>query len=234
MSKGTVILSTTDGGDYIPYLEYCQKAWNKLGWETLTFYLGKLPPTSTKENRIIEISKKYLKFGYREATLVQVSRLFGGHYCDGMVMTGDVDMMPMADYWGPKSNKVTVYGEDLTGRSQFPICYIAMDAQNWRKIIKENNFNELLDKYPNAKSDDFYKWWGVDQEIITERVKKLVPIADLVKIDRGLDGGLAKGRVDRHDWQGTLARKGKKIDAHMPRPFNKMEAIRILNLCEQG
>lgn len=230
--KGTVILSTTDGGDYLPYLEYCQKAWNKLGWKTLTFYLGKVAPKSTEQNRVLEIPKKFLEHGYREATLVQVARLFGGHYCEGMVMTGDVDMLPMSNYWKPAPHCVTVYGYDLTGYSEYPICYIAMDAQAWRDVVPERDPIELLDKYEaKAKSEDFYTWWGVDQYIITERIDDRIAHTPR-QIHRGLEGATAKGRVDRHDWMGTLGRPGVKIDAHMPRPFNANEAQRILNLCQ--
>lgn len=231
--KGTVILSTTDGGDYLPYLEYCQKAWNKLGWNTLTFYMGKVAPKSTVQNRVLEIPKEFLEHGYREATLVQVARLFGGRYCSGMVMTGDVDMLPMSNYWKPGRDHVTVYGYDLTGYSQYPICYIAMDAEAWRKAIPEEDPIELLDKYAElAKSDNFYTWWGVDQHVITERINERFAQQHIKKIDRGLEHGLAKGRVDRADWQGTLGRPGVKIDAHMPRPFNAIEAQRIVNLCQ--
>lgn len=232
MKKGTVILSTTDGGDYLPYLEYCQKAWNKLGWDTLTFYLGKVAPKGTDRNRVLEIPKQMLEHGYREATLVQVARLFGAHYCEGMVMTGDVDMLPMANYWKPGPHDCTVYGYDLTGYSQYPICYIAMDANLWHRVIPEQDPVELLDKYPQAKSEDFYTWWGVDQHIATERINTKLIGCSIIKVDRGLDGGLARGRVDRADWAGTLAKPGIKIDAHMPRPFDAVEAQRIVNLCQ--
>ncbi len=231
--KGTVILSTTDGGDYLPYLEYCQKAWNKLGWNTLTFYMGKVAPKGTKQNRVLEIPKELLDYGYREATLVQVARLFGGHYCNGMVMTGDVDMLPMSNYWRPGMGDVTVYGHDLTDYTQYPICYIAMHSDIWKKVIHEDGVIELLDKYKDiAKSEEFYTWWGVDQHIITERIDKVIQPGKLIKVMRGKEHGLAKGRVDRADWQGTLSRAGLKIDAHMPRPFNAIEAQRILNLCQ--
>lgn len=231
--KGTVILSTTDGGDYLPYLKYCQKAWNTLNWDTLTFYLGKLPPPEDDRNKVIQISKALLNNGYREATLTQVARLLGGHFCTGMVMTGDVDMLPMSNYWRPEHDKVTVYGEDLTGRSQFPICYIAMDAIEWRRIIPEGGLISLLNKYSAAKSPDFSKWWGVDQQIITDRIKRLVDVDKLVKIDRGFNKGLAKGRIDRADWHGTLNNPGERIDAHMPRPFNEVEAKRIIALIQR-
>lgn len=230
--KGTVILSTTDGGDYLPYLKYTQKAWNMLGWDTLTFYLGKLAPKSDERNKVIEISKRLLAHGYRDATLVQTARLLGGHFCKGLIMTGDVDMVPMSNYWKPQHDKVTVYGEDLTGHKEYPICYIAMDAADWVKVIPESGLISLLDKYPQAKSQDFYTWWGVDQHIITERIKRLVDPQRLVKIDRGFTGGLAKGRVDRADWHGTLNAPGVKIDAHMPRPFNEVEAKRIVGLVQ--
>lgn len=236
--KKTVVLSTNDNPDYLNYLPYVQEAWNKLGWETLTFYLGMHPVKeicSNEMNKIVELPE-YLYIKERSATVVQVIRLLAGHYVkEGLIMTGDVDMIPMANYWHPTIDNITVYGHDLTGRSQYPICYIAMSAERWREIIPEKSLTELLAKYPNAKSDDFYKWWGVDQEIITDRINKDAYCnpdgsAKLILIDRGFTNGLAKGRIDRADWERTINSPDQKIDCHCLRPFNKTETERIMKM----
>jgi hypothetical protein len=36
----TIVISMNDHPNYINYWPYVTKAWNKLGWNTLTFYLG--------------------------------------------------------------------------------------------------------------------------------------------------------------------------------------------------
>jgi len=227
IQERTVVLSTNDNPDYMKYLRYCQIAWNRLGWKTLTFYHGNNPPGSTDWNEIIDITNR--SSSYRVETVVQCMRLFGGRYIQrGIVMTGDVDMLPMMNYWNPETHEITVYGHDLTGRTQYPICYIAMTADNWRLLIPERSLDDLLIKYPNAKNEDWNKWWTVDQQIVTERLNNFD--RKLKLIDRTLDGGLALGRVDRHDWNGTISKPGIKIDAHMPRPFNQDAAESIIKM----
>lgn len=235
--KKTVVLSTNDNPDYCKYLPYTIEAWNKLGWDTLTFYMGsnadevkKTIPDLNDKNKFSEIFGK--PEWCIEATAVQVARLFGGHLLTGLIMTGDVDLIPLANYWNPTLDHITVYGFDLTGRSQYPICYIAMTADKWQRMIPEVSLSELLEKYPNAKSDDFYKWWGVDQEIITQRINERKSDGELVLIDRGFTNGLAKGRIDRYDWEGTINNSDRKIDAHMLRPFNLEQTERVMKLIQ--
>lgn len=222
----TVVLSTNDNPDYLNYLKWCQLAWNKIGWKTVCFYLGSNPPKSTPENQIIDISN--FAVGYRPETRVQCVRLLAGNYIDhGLIITGDVDMLPVQNYWNPDPDQITVYGYDLTGKSEIPMCYVAMNSAKWRKIFPEQSLNDLLDKLPNAKSDDWNKWWSVDQKVLTKRL--LAHGVDKF-IDRGFDGGLARGRVDRYDWNGTLNKPGEKIDAHMPRPYDESACEKIISL----
>jgi hypothetical protein len=241
--KKTVILSTNNNPDYLNYLPYVQKAWNKLGWRTVTFMVYDTPQNpfnyvndSSNHHILIcndpAINNITSNTTWRTETVAQVSRLLAAHYVDGMIMTGDVDMIPLANYWHPHPDNVTVYGFDLTGRTQYPICYIAMTADKWRRMIPETSLDELLEKFPNAKSNDFYKWWGVDQEIITERIDQHKRKNELVLIDRGFTNGLAKGRIDRADWERTINSPDTKIDAHMLRPFNLEQTERVMKMIQ--
>lgn len=223
--KKTVILSTNDHLDYINYLPHTIKAWNMLGWDTLTFYLGTLPMVSSEQNRIIYVNSID---GYKDCTVVQVIRLLAHRYVDGLIMLGDVDMIPMSNYWKPNPDNITCYGIDLTGDNQIPMCYVAANADNWDKIIPEKDLIELLQKYPNAKHPDFDKYWFVDQNILTERI--LHNGLPFDRIDRGIVANLARGRVDRADWKRTINMPTEKIDAHMPRPFNLEQTERILKM----
>ncbi len=225
MNKRTVILSSNDNGDYLNYLPYTQKAWNLLGWNTLTFYLGDKEIESTEENKVVKIFPSSL---YRNETMVQVHRLLASKFVKGLIMTGDVDMIPLANYWNPNADEITCYGYDLTGRKQYPICYIAMDAAKWDELIPEESIEELLAKYPNAKDTDFYKWWCVDQEIMTERLQA----KQIISIERGFTNGLAQGRIDRNQWETTINNSDVKIDAHMVRPFNQEQAERIMKFVQ--
>ena len=221
----TVILSTNDHTDYISYLPYVQKAWNYFGWNTLTFYLGNQNLKSTDLNTIVKIQPIN---GYRDETVVQVSRLFGAQYTQGLVMTSDVDMMPLSNYWKPSDKEWTVYGEDLTNYKHYPICYISAPDYLWNQLITEKSIEELLNKYKQSKSNSFDEWWYVDQDIITERLRPLNPKT----INRGNSfSGIAKGRIDRIAWNQTKELQEIKIDAHMPRPFNKLETEKVVQKC---
>ncbi len=239
MANKTVILSSNDNLDYLKYYPYVSWAWNQLGWDTLLFYLGKHTPLleeykavkdhfDDERNKIITLSNIE---GYRPETIVQVSRLFGGMVFtdERILMTGDVDMIPLSDYWKPEDHQITCYGHDLTGHTQIPICYIAMAASKWRDIMGcpnnttlDHEIKFMLDRSPNARSDDFEKWWSYDQQYITEKINQQPTVMHVI---RGKDGILAQGRADRYDWEGTK-HKGT-IDAHMPRPFN-LEAVKYI------
>lgn len=223
--KKTVILSTNDNPDYINYLPYVQKAWNNLGWNTLLFYMGnqQILCDNTDNNKIIYLNKIPK---YRDIIVVQTSRLLGHLYCEGLIMTSDIDMIPLCDYWKPNSDFITSYGYDLTFGKHFPMCYIAASHDNWKCLIPENSIEELLDSEQSAKSEEFYDWWFTDQNIITKRIKK--NFKKLVIINRGFDGEFALGRIDRANWKMTKASFSKKIDAHMPRPFSEFEAKYLL------
>jgi len=218
----TAVLSTNDNLNYLLYLPYVQKAWNCLGWNTLTFYLGKENLESSEQNKIVKIKEIN---PYKEATVVQISRLFAHNYLDGLIMTSDIDMMPLSNYWQPTDDKIHCYGSDLTYYRHHPICYISATKRQWQSLIPETSIKDLLDKYPQAKSNNFNEWWFVDQDIITERIEIN---KNRIIIPRTFDNNFALGRIDRVDWEFTKNRNTIKIDSHLLRPFNKQETENLL------
>ena len=222
--KKTVILSSNDNESYLPYLPYVQKAWNTLGWDTLTFYSGEKELVSSANNQIVNLD---INIKYKAVTQIQVSRLFGHKYIKGLIMTADIDMIPLCNYWNPKLEEITCFGSDLTKFKHHPICYIAASHDTWNKLIPEASVVELLDKYPKAKR--FSNCWDVDQDIITERVNSAdKKISKNIRL-RGFNKyNLAYGRIDRYKWNETKESEDEKIDAHMPHPFNKDSADYIL------
>lgn len=241
--KKTVILSSNDNLDYLKYYPYVSWAWNELGWDTLLFYNGKHTPLLAEfetiknnwatERNVIRVVGNI--DGYRSETIVQVSRLFAG-ICfpsseENLLMLGDVDMIPLSDYWKPEPNTITTYGWDLTDYGHFPMCYVAAKATKWREMIGvesvyvsvEHEIKRLLDKTPKAKSEVWEEWWQVDQDILTEMLLK--EVSGRTDIIRGVHDGLAQGRADRYDWERTKDRG--IIDAHMPRPFD-IETVKYI------
>lgn len=220
--KKYIVLSVNDNPDYLYFTPLTEWAWRKFGWEPILFFAGELTPMV---KHVLfdgdEPSTRAFMVGnvqYRTATIAQISRLYAGVLVqpDDYVMTGDIDMIPLSDYWHPNFDQKTVWGFDLTGRTEFPICYLGMKAKYWREVMRldSDNYSHKikrdLDSMPNAKSEDFYKWWGVDQQLITERLKPYNPTI----IERGqYPNGYAYGRVDRGSW--TLDHK-EYIDAHLP------------------
>jgi hypothetical protein len=83
-----------------------------------------------------------------------------------------------------------------------------------------DKINSLLDSCPNAKSEDFYEWWGVDQQEITKRLK----LRQVQHYHRGKIGDYATGRVDRGNWSAT-SNQSVYIDSHLPRPAKNETSI---------
>jgi hypothetical protein len=228
-----VVISTNDHVDYLHYLPIITHAWNQLGWKVVCFYRGAKTeiPYYESPNELVLINEPS---DFREATIVQVSRLFSG--ClniddETYVMTSDVDMLPCYDYWKPNEDEISIYGYDLTDFSEFPICYIGMKAKLWREIMgveKGSNvmdvINSFLKELPNATSDEFEKWWGVDQQEIT---KRLMP-KEVRHYNRMKIGDYAYGRVDRGDWNKTLT-QSHYIDSHLPRPAKHQDSYDKVN-----
>jgi hypothetical protein len=79
-------------------------------------------------------------------------------------MTADGDMMPCSNYWHPNENEITCYGHDLTGYGHYPICYVAMNSNEWRRVMNITDgemmpqIESLLDKYEQASSDNWEQW----------------------------------------------------------------------------
>lgn len=222
--KKYIILSVNDNPKYLFHVPLTVWAWRKIGWTPAIFFHGRIGGMLDVVAEYIDDNIKdwfnWVKVnGYQSETITQVSRLYAGCIVDthDMIMTGDIDMIPLSDYWHPAPDKLTVYGRDLTDY-HYPICYIAMDGYKWAEVMNLINFDydqhikRDLDSLPQAKSQDKVKRWVTDQDLITDRINnsKFVP----ERVDRGMyKNGYPLGRVDRSAW--TLDHK-QFIDAHLP------------------
>lgn len=238
--KKKIVLSVNDNPQYLYYTPLTVWAWQQFGWEPILFYHGKF----TQLNELVDLmlgeiggkTKGYVVHdieGYRSETITQISRLYAGCVAEegDMLMTGDIDMLPLSDYWHPEltQNKITVYGHDLTNFGHIPICYIAMSKERWVEVmgLTSNDFEKLikrdLDSLPKAKSNDPVEWWQVDQDIITDRIMACQFTKGF--LTRGvLSNGYAAGRVDRSawSWERWQIKEAQLIDCHMHRStFNK-------------
>jgi hypothetical protein len=234
--KKYIILSVNDNVDYLYFTPLVCWAWRKFGWEPIVFYnanpaaVGRL---ATPIEQLVFGEDPNGKFqcllpieGYRSDTITQISRLYGAaiNGLNGMdyLMTGDIDMLPLSDYWKPEPEyRPTVWGHDLTGFGHYPICYIGMNAANWAHVMKFDlpmDYNRLierdLDTLPQAKDPDFYKYWFSDQDLVTARLKEY-GTGKIDFINRGQGSrGYARGRVDRGSG-GWVLNQPELIDAHL-------------------
>lgn len=236
-----IVLSVNDNPDYLFYTPLCVWAWKKFAWNPIVLFQGYGTGLSTLVSNTlskldIKIESGFLEphshtkdswhSPFRSDTITQTSRLYAASIAQQgeMVMTGDIDMIPLSDYWEPNTTKITVYGYDLTGYTEYPICYLAMIREKWLDVmdIDSNDFNPLfrdLEANPNSKSTNFYEYWGVDQQIATQRIKASLFAKEF--INRGqLPNGYATGRIDRGSW-GTSIEQVEYIDAHLHRDLYK-------------
>lgn len=251
MQRKIAVVSTNDNDDYLFYLPIVAWAWAKLGWG---LFFSKPHGESGRMKLALEVScsvvPHQLMWSYvtlpsyayipesrvREETLAQSSRLYAANYVgfqdDDLIITSDVDMMPLSDYWRGLSDDITCYGRNLSDE-HFPICYIMASSKKWKKIMNLSGFsdNDMLadiKEFPQSFSDEKSKAWVYDQDLVTARLNK----CDVVRIDRPISPytGYPVGRVDRSAWERSLE-QSERIDAHLPRSgytdenFAKVKAL---------
>jgi hypothetical protein len=214
--KKYIILSVNDNPDYLFHVPLVCWAWEQLGWWPIVLYEGEFSaiPDYVFKFTFEEYDGSFVHalspiHGYRSDTITQVSRLYGACIADGYIMTGDIDMLPLSDYWQPDYNKLTVWGRDLTDY-HYPICYIGAPSETWREIMNIGTceYNELIKRDLRQQKN----MWVLDQDLITEKINNsgFIPF----RKDRGTDKrtGYPIGRIDRSHW--TLEHK-EYIDCHM-------------------
>lgn len=220
-----VVISTNNNPDYMFFAPYQVKAWNKYGWKVAIMITHDVDP---KDLNITEGDFMILQIpkvdGVRMETLAQSGRLYASLYLseDDLIMTCDMDLIPLTDYWKPNENDITVYGFDLTWHSYIPMGYVAMKGKKWREklILEGGTIAELMERdfklTDMPYKPDWETWWNHDWHLLTQR---LMPHKkDIIFIDRGqiniAGATLARGRVDRYNWEETQKQPEPFIDMH--------------------
>lgn len=213
MSK-IVVVSTNNNPDYYCYSEYVKKAWNKIGWEVCVFITSDVDRSQIYADYIIEIPNIE---NIRTQTLSQASRLYAANYFkDCILMTSDMDLIPLSNYWNAES--LTVYGHDLTDFTEYPMGYILMTSNEWIEVMKlsgdtEQDMLKDFTEIKTAYSNEWYEWWGYDQQLITKRLNQYGKNKiNFVNRTRRSTGTYAYGRIDRGD--GMQVPNETLIDMH--------------------
>lgn len=194
----TVIISHNNDPMYSFFEPIVIWAWKRFGWDC----------------------KCYVKNSVIEAQMIRL--YVGKDFEPGMLlMTSDIDMVPLSDYWNPKAGEITCYGRNLSVEHQ-PICYVAMQAQTWEGIfpLSEMQKDMII----------CYEGWTTDQKTLTSLLPK-----DVINIPRTIasNSHLPIGRIDRYNWELTL-QQIERIDAHLLRPgYTDENWPRIMALIEE-
>lgn len=263
--KKYIILSVNDNPKYLFHVPLVCWGWKKLGWHPFLF----IHEPNRKEGDegdydIIDLSIIERTIcptfwlpdinPYKSETIAQVSRLYAASLIksDSYLMTSDIDMLPLSNYWQPDVDKITVYGRDLTDY-HYPICYIGAKAPVWHSLMDIKpleSYGEICSFDQSTASidcDDLCReelrsymrrdmrmqanMWTLDQDLITERINNSNFIPE--RIDRGTyKNGYPVGRVDRSAW--TLNHK-RFIDAHLPHDIltNDQSFKKVLQLLHE-
>lgn len=235
-----VILSSNLNPEYLFYAPITAWCWRQFGFTPIMLYVGdnKTEHYNDLLKLVIDYQQKYAPHSkdkiywnasiIRTVTVTQAIRLYGfmaankGDY----VMIGDIDMIPLDSFLYRDFDKVNVFGHDLTDYTQIPMCYVGMYKEKWEEIIKTPDWNIsgmekifpscyfALNQHANTFSNDFDKFWYIDQDILTKSLEQY----GLDKINfhkRGKEhNGFASRRVDRGNWNWD---SGEYRDAHLPK-----------------
>lgn len=237
--KKYIIVSVNQNCDYLYFLPLTCAVWQKFGWTPIVMYQGQVTYSAVEAedrspwHKIFDLVMDQpfdavmvgvgRVNGYRSDTITQISRLYASCLTipeDAYLMTSDVDMIPLSDYWKPDPSTFTVWGHDLTGFKNFPICYIGATVRQWRQVMNIDGTDHQfliqrdLMSLPQAKSQDFYTYWETDQDHITNRLKQFgTHRINFVQRGQGTHG-FARGRVDKGHG-GWVLDQPELIDAHL-------------------
>ena len=215
-----VVVSSNNNPDYRFYEPYVVRAWHNYGWKVAVMLTHDCEPIDNGADYYISIPNVE---GLRLETQAQASRLYAAnHLPEALLMTSDMDLIPLKDYWKPQHDRITNYGHDLTGFSFFPMGYTAMSTENWRKVMNltgDTKADMLRDAHdPTVKyspfAGDWETWWNYDWSLLTNRLTPYDQRGELQKVLRGNRSGtsFALGRVDRGD--SMQIPNEELIDAH--------------------
>lgn len=211
-----VVVSTNNNPNYYFYSQYVKKAWNSLGWQVAVMITHDVDPTVISADYLIQLP--HIE-GLRLETIAQGSRLYAANHLpeDSLIMTSDMDLIPLSDYWKPNPSNITVYGYDLTDYTSYPMGYIVMPCTKWKEVLSltGDTVSDLLRDAADtqiAYSNDWEKWWTFDQDLITKRLQPFKEQITFINRGRATNSPFAFGRIDRGN--GMQLIDSPWIDAH--------------------
>lgn len=226
------IISSTYDDKYFYFLPICVWAWNKLGVDVICFLpKGELDDKQklvydtiidngiSTENQIVYFDAPE----HKKATYAQLSRLFvsGIDWIDyeEVFFCSDVDMI---NFVVPPHNPeydFTVFGSDLTPKTQYPVCYVSATGNNWEKYLNPSSltYQAALDYHLGHIECEGFRgnYWTYEQELLFKNLQKAKCF--LIPRSNG-ENQFATKRYDRDDMFILDRLSPDTIDYHANRP----------------
>lgn len=226
---------------FLPIVAYC---WNKLNVNVIAFTPAFCSEATFFAMQTMNFNNenKNLSYGVianinKAATYSQLSRLMAWDIKDiedeEVVYTSDCDMLNFKLPPFDEGFDFTVWGNDLTPSSQYPVCYVGAKKKIWKQFfaVGDNNYQGALDYYLGHIECDHMRgnYWCFEQELIFNTLQnahcKLIPRSNG-------QNQFAINRVDRTDlhYKDRLD-PYKLVDAHLWRPgYSDENFVKILEL----
>lgn len=256
------IISSTYDSKYIYFLPIVTYCWNKLGVEIICFMpqvkeeSDRIKLTLINRTMTIVIGDKkevphIVMFNaptHKEATYAQNLRLYAAALDlpkDEWLITSDVDMAVFKEptylvagniKFGDKSHEnVTIVGEDLVPKGQYPICYCCASVEAWRDFMKINgrSYQKCIDDMLGYIEMEHMRGnlWCRDQETLYNNLQEANVNTDIRIHKSSRSNGqnqFATRRYDRDDSFLLERLNPETIDFHMPRPGYEAKNFEII------
>src|SRR3990167_4711161 len=171
-----VVVSSNNNPDYYFYLPFLERAWNSYGWTLCVMVTDDVDVSKLVYNNLdTHIYKLPVIEGVGTGSIAQAGRLYASNHLpeDAIIMTSDMDLLPLQDYWHPKPLEITVFGHDLTWFSFYPMGYIAMIGAQWKIKMgltgdTKSDLERDAEEYKHmAKGKTWEEYWDWDWTMIT-------------------------------------------------------------------
>jgi hypothetical protein len=224
-----VVISSDDNPMYKDFYPVVAKRWKDLGYKTYYVNITDSDGITEDEYGIVHKMKAldFVSTGFQS----QVVRLFCANLFDGIMLTSDIDMLPInGDYYSQYFTELTdenviIYsGQPYGNVPYYPMCYVLSHSKNFRKYlgIEDMSFEEYCRKLMR-----YGQAWNTDENFMYDMFQN--HMEKMVVKERDINR-----RVNRGAWAYDLRllKDGYYIDSHMLRPYSvyKREIDKLIEM----
>lgn len=252
-----IVLSSDEGGMYLPFLPYVSMAWKKLyGVEVVL----SLVSDKSENDPFVEDLRKYAKVilikpvkGIPTIVNAKLARYYVAQsYLNDRIMISDLDLIPLSTEFNKhlscrKVGEILLFGYNLYTEQQSgkSIAHgTTTEGLVWKEIINPNNFSSFeeflyfyntLDNYELDKINKVENEKFSDETAMRSLIKNWGKEELVIKIP-WFNYNTSDKIIDRADWKLDLEklRNGYYVYSHMLRPLSqyKNELMPIFSYIE--